>query len=295
MVELLEESGQLGIRIGGQEYARYLFGPSNWKPYLYPLRATNGASLLANAPVDHRHHHGIWFGHGRVDDYDFWLERLSSGRIVHKKFDNLSSGGDVGSFTEQCEWIAPSGSVILTDTRTFTFYESPPEARPFDIEIVLRAPAQTTVTLHPTNEAGLPCIRPAESLTVRGGGTLTNSEGKRNEKEVRGQRASWLDCSGKLGKQTFGLAVFDHPQNPDYPTPWFARDYGPFSPNFGFYAEDPIVLSPRKPLRLRYRIYTHSSDMTEGRVQTAWEEYRDTVQRGDGTPEKADRALGVGR
>ena len=139
MVEILDESGQLAIRIGGQEYARYLYGPSYWKPYLYPLRAASGASLLANAPVDHRHHHGIWFGHGRVDDYDFWLERLNSGRIVHKKFDNLSSGGAVGSFTEQCEWVAPSGSVILTDTRTCTFYESPPEARPFDIEIVLRA------------------------------------------------------------------------------------------------------------------------------------------------------------
>ncbi|HLV81954.1 MAG TPA: PmoA family protein [Chthonomonadaceae bacterium] len=295
MVEIIEESGQLVVRVGGQEYARYQYGPANWKPYLYPLRAANGAPLLANAPVDHRNHHGIWFGHGRVDDYDFWLERLGAGRIAHKKFENLTGGGEVGSFTEQCEWIAPSGSVVLTDTRTFTFYETPPEARVFDIEIVLRAPAQTTVTLSPTNEAGLPCIRPAEGLAVRSGGVLTNSEGKHSEKEVRGQRAAWLDSSGKLGKHACGIAVFDHPQNPDYPTPWFARDYGPFAPNAALYAEEPILLSPRKPLRLRYRVYTHSGDVTEGRVRDAWEEYRDSAQRGDGPADKADRALGVGR
>lgn len=277
MVEILEETEQLIVRISGQEYARYWFGPSRWKPYLYPLRAANGLSLMADAPTDHRHHHGIWVGHGRVDDVDFWLERHNSGRIVHKKFENLITEGDKGSFTEQCDWIAPNGDIRLHDTRTFTFYDTPPEARIFDFELTLRAPSQTTVTLYQTNEAGMPHLRVSEGLSVSTGGLLTNAEGKKNERETYRQRSAWVDCSGKLGRLTCGVAVFDHPQNPDHPTPWFTRDYGPFTPNFGLFQEDPLVIAPRKPLRLRYRIYTHTGDVKEGKVQEAWEEFAASV------------------
>ena|SRR5579871_1130939 len=270
MVEILEENGLLVVRIGGQEYTRYQYGPPRWKPYLYPLRAANGLSLLAEAPTDHRHHHGIWVGHGRVDDNDFWLERHNSGKIVHRKFEGITSG-EIGRFTASSEWVAPDGSIPLNDTRTFTFYDDPPESRRFDLELTLRAAGAATVTLFPTNEAGLPHIRVAEGLTVRTGGTLTNAEGKKNERETYRQRSPWMDCSGKLGRLNCGIAVFDHPQNPDFPTPWFTRDYGPFSPNYGFFQEDPILIAPRKPLRLRYRFFTHSGDATEGGVQAAWE------------------------
>ncbi len=277
MVEIIEENEQLVIRIGGQEYARYQFSPSRWKPYLYPLRAANGLSLLADAPTDHRHHHGIWVGHGRVNDIDFWLERYNSGKIVHRKFENKAGGSDTGSFTETCDWVSPTGQVILSDTRTFTFYDTPLEARYFDFELTLRAPEGATVTLYPTNEAGLPHVRVAESLRVRDGGTLTNAEGKKNERGTYKQRSPWMDCSGKLGRLTCGIALLEHPQNPDFPTPWFTRDYGPFSPNYGFFREEPIVVTPDEPLRLRYRFYTHNGDVQEGRVAEAWEEYRRSV------------------
>jgi hypothetical protein len=73
--------------------------------------------------------------------------------------------------------------------------------------------------------------------------------------------------------------VFDHPDNPEHPTPWFTRDYGPFSPNFGFFREDPLVITPDEPLRLRYRIYTHSGDVEEGGIAEAWAEYARSVGR----------------
>jgi hypothetical protein len=273
MVEISEENGQLIVRIGGQEYTRYQFGPPRWKPYLFPLRAANGLSLLADAPTDHRHHHGLWVGHGRVDDADFWLERHNSGRIVHRKFENIVTGSETGSFTAASDWEAASGDVVLKDTRTFTFYDEPTESRAFDFELVLESPDKRSVTLHPSNEAGLPHIRVAEGLAVKTGGTLTNAEGKTNERGTYKQRSPWLDCSGKLGRLACGIAVFDHPENPDFPTPWFTRDYGPLSPNYGFFQEDPIVISPSEPLRLRYRVFTHSGDVEQGNVAAAWDVY----------------------
>jgi len=277
MVEILEENGQLVIRIAGEEYARYQYGAPRWKPCLHPLRAANGMSLLADAPTDNWNHHGLWIAHGRVDDVDCWLERPKSGKVVHQKFESIQREGPSAGFTERCEWVAPDGEPALADSRTFTFYDMPSETRWFDLDLVLRAPRLKSVSLHPTNEAGLPCIRVAEPLAVRGGGVITNAEGKKNERETYKQRSAWVDCSGKLGRLSCGVAIFDHPGNPDFPTHWFTRDYGPIAPNFGIVMDDPTVISPRSPLRLRYRIYTHSGDVVEGKVADAYEEFRSSI------------------
>ena len=278
MVDILQEPNHLIVRIGGQEYARYAYGVSQWKPYLYPLRAANGLSFLADSPLDHRHHHGFWVGHGRVGDTDFWLERHNSGRIVHQNFAPFVEGEINGGFTETCAWMATNGTTLLNDTRTFTFYESSAEARHFDFEIVLTAPSEEPVILAPTNQAGIPHLRVAEGLTARSGGTLINAAGQKNERETYKQASPWVDCSGTLGRLKCGIALFDHPLNPDFPTPWFTRDYGPVSPNFGFFREDPLEITADTPLRLRYRVYTHSGNAAEGRVAEAWETYRAEVE-----------------
>lgn len=291
MVEIIEEKGQLVVRIQGREYTRYQYGPPRWNPYLYPLRAANGLSFLADAPTDHRHHHGFWVGHGRVNGLDFWLERHNSGRIVPHDFLYIQSGETQGGFAQQCEWVASTGETILTDIRTFTFYTPtassdpndsfyPADAHHFDFDILLRTPDEKPVSLEQTNEAGLPQLRVAEGLTVRSGGTLTNAAGKKNERETYKQRSPWLDCSGILGRLACGVALFDHPANPAYPTPWFTRDYGPFSPNFIFFGEEPFVITPDAPLHLSYRVYTHSGDVQNGRVAEAYERYLEEIRTG---------------
>lgn len=273
MVEILEENGQLIVRIGQHEYARYHFDATLMKPYLYPLRAANGLSLLADSPTDHRHHHGIWVGHGRVEEGDFWQERHNSGKIVHREFVEVVSGESSAHFIERCDWLDPSEGLLLQDERTFRFYNMPVEARHFDFELLLKAPEGRVTTLHPTNEAGLPHVRVAMSLTPRGGGAMTNAEGKKNERQTYRQRSAWIDCSGVLGRITCGLAMFNHPENPEHPTPWFTRDYGPFSPNYGFFLSEPLEITAQNPLHLRYRFYSHSGDVEVGQVQAKWEEY----------------------
>lgn len=292
MVEITEESEQLVVRIGGQEFARYRFGEKLWKPYLFPVLAANGQSILQDAPTDHWNHHGFWVGHSRVDQWDFWQERHNFGRIVHRSFERVQSATDVAAFTEVCDWLAPTGAVALTDTRTFTFHDSPPDAHLFDFEILLRAPSQGAASLFPTTEAGLPAVRVAEGISPKTGGALLNSEGGRNEKGTFRQRAAWLDCSGKLGKLECGIAVFDHPANPDSPTGWYARDYGPFAPNSALLQDEPTIIAPRRPLRLRYRVYVHSGDAAAARVAEVWQEYVDSLRqpdsdRGERATEKA--------
>ena len=41
-----------------------------------------------------------------------------------------------------------------------------------------------------------------------------------------GKRADWIDYWGMIDGKTVGIAIFDHPANPRYPTWWMARGYG---------------------------------------------------------------------
>lgn len=46
-----------------------------------------------------------------------------------------------------------------------------------------------------------------------------------------GTRGRWCSLTGHTGEHTVTIAVFDHPENPGYPTYWHARGYGLFAAN----------------------------------------------------------------
>src|SRR5437588_414345 len=68
---------------------------------------------------------------------------------------------------------------------------------------------------------------------------------------------AWMDYSGPITDQaTEGATWFDHPSNPNYPTPWHVRDDGWLSPPRCLRAGH--NLQPGKPLRLRYGFHFHN-------------------------------------
>lgn len=96
-----------------------------------------------------------------------------------------------------------------------------------------------------------------------GNGTITNSEGGKNESEVWGHTAAWCDYSGELSGQPVGMTIFCHPEN--FRPSWFhARNYGLLEANpfgrqaFGKGEKSSIVVRPNDKLRLRYAVFVHS-------------------------------------
>lgn len=232
------------IRAGAEAVLRYRFAADLWKPYVQSLRLPGGPELLTDAPADHPHHHGLWFGHGRVEaggeQHDLWLERPGRGRLVHT---GLTLGPD--GFTATADWLAADGRPLARDRRAFRIVLGSGDLT-LHIDYTLEGEG---VRLHGSNEAGLPHLRPAPWIAARGGGSVRDSEGRRGEKEIFGQSAAWVDYSGPAG----GLRILDHPGNLGRPTRWFVRDYGPFSPNDGFFDPEPRAL----PLHLRYAVVAH--------------------------------------
>jgi hypothetical protein len=81
----------------------------------------------------------------------------------------------------------------------------------------------------------------------------------------------------------YGIAMFDHPQNPRHPTRWHVREYGLFSANpFGKYyfegrkgqpGEGDLKIPAGEGVTFRWRFYFHEGDERQAQVAERYQEY----------------------
>jgi hypothetical protein len=101
-------------------------------------------------------------------------------------------------------------------------------------------------------------IRVAESMRVKPASGranpsnhIVNSEGDLDA-NAWGRRAKWCAYSGIVNSQIVTIAIFDHPENPRFPTWWMARDYGLLTANpFGRHAFEPESAPHAGDLRIK--------------------------------------------
>jgi hypothetical protein len=97
-------------------------------------------------------------------------------------------------------------------------------------------------------------------------GVYLTSEGVKGE-AAWGTRGRWCSLTGHTGNHTVTIAIFDHPNNPGYPTYWHARGYGLFAANpLGRNIFDPkqsafnYTLEKDQTVTFRYRVVLLSHD-----------------------------------
>lgn len=147
-----------------------------------------------------------------------------------------------------------------------------PELRLIDFHI--RLSAVEDVKIERTNHA-LFSVRVMPHLSVRSGGRLVNAEGFEKEKGTWGKRSAWCDYSGRNGDVVEGIAVFDHPSNPWFPSRWFTRDYGFFSPTpMNWLGPEGLRLARRSQLALHYRVVVHAGDAREAGLAGLFDQWR---------------------
>ena len=289
-VQITELPDRLHIELNGKLFTEYFFKDVP-RPYCYPLIGPGDAAMTRNWPMkttpdeqhDHPHHRSLWFAHGSVNGNDFWSEAKSFGKIVHDGFDQIKSGKDLGIIKSRDKWVASDGTVVCTDERILRIYDTGHEnERLFDFEITLHAPDKDVV-FGDTKE-GTMAVRLAETMRLKGKvghGHIVNSAGVRDE-QTWGKRAEWCDYYGPVDDKTVGMAIFDHPQNPQHPTWWHVRDYGLFAANpFGRHdfeslpdkATGNLTMTAGKSITFRYRFYLHEGDEQQGKVAEHYREY----------------------
>ena len=150
-----------------------------------------------------------------------------------------------------------------------------------DFEITIHA-SQGKVVLGDTKEGSM-AIRLAPTMRVEGKvakGHIINSEGQR-DKSAWGKRASWCDYYGPVDDEIVGVAIFDHPQNPQHPTWWHVRTYGLFAANpFGAHdfekkpkGTGDLTIKSGDSVTFRYRFYFHKGDEKQSKVAEHYREY----------------------
>jgi hypothetical protein len=266
---------QVSFESNGHELSRAHFGKDLKRPFLYPVIGPSGHTLTRmghpHDPVGHSHHNSVWLAHTKVNDVDFWSD-TGKGRIVHQRLEKLTDGDKDASATTFNLWIDEAkNQTLLEERRRITVL--PRTGGESLILIDSQFEAKTDVVFGKT-PFGFLGVRMAKNIGVRdGGGTVRNSTGGVNEKEVLWKPARWVDYSGTVTsdiKRLEGIAIFDHPKNPNHPSVFHVRDDGWMGASFSFAA--PVELGKGKTLRLRYGLYVHDT-LTPAALESHWGEF----------------------
>jgi hypothetical protein len=258
---------KIDVLIDGKLFTSYIYPVMLKKPVLWPVISAGGNELTRCFPMknkageraDHPHHVGIWLNYGDVNGLDFWnnseaipaKDAAKYGTIYHETVEQVKSGKNIATLITTASWKDSSGKKLLDDVTENTF-RCDGDIRIIDRMTVLTA-ANGKVDFT-DNKEGVFAIRVARELELPGKGKmeLTDSHGKVTVVEassdpsvsgnylssegiegskVWGTRGKWMKLYGIVKGEKVAVVIFDHPQNPGYPTYWHARDYGLFAAN----------------------------------------------------------------
>ena len=235
--------------------------------------------------VDHDTlHPGLWMSFGDINGSDFWR---GPAHVEQVDFVDPPHGGTgKGSFAVHNRYVGQTDphQVVCDEEARYTFL-----VRPAGYLLLWDATftADHEIAFGDQEEMGLGfrLATPLRVSTKNGGnlapgnGSILDSNGRKNEKEVWGNSAEWCDYTGTIAGQKVGMTIFCHPDN--FRPSWFhARDYGfmvanPFGrKSFGKGDKSSVVVKPGEKLRLRYGVLIHSGpkgDKTD--LATAYQDY----------------------
>ncbi|KAA6459830.1 hypothetical protein DYQ86_16380 [Acidobacteria bacterium AB60] len=296
-----EAERRVDVTVDGKPFTSFIWPTTLKKPTLFPLITDEGTTVTRGYPleprpgerVDHPHHAGLWFNYGNVNGFDFWNnsdaikpeDRPKMGDVVFNKILSAQSGQNQGKLEVASTWITGEGRPILEQTTRYVF-SGHDHQRTIDLIITLRALDRAVFRDDKEGLLGMRVARWLESPNEKGGsftdasGRVTKVEGGANgeatgvyrtSEGVRGDaawgtRGRWCALTGHTGDRTVTIAIFDHPENPGYPTYWHARGYGLFAANpLGKSIFDPkqtafnYTLEKGSSATFRYRVAVYSS------------------------------------
>jgi hypothetical protein len=253
------------VRVDGATFTVYRFGAGQKYPYFYPVNGpSTGLSVTTESSLPYPHHRSLFFGCDKVNGGNYWQEGSEQGQIVSTGPSIVKNGPASVQIGDECEWRKPGQAPIIADRRDIRIEAPSAAVRVIDFGVSLSA--LTGIKIERTNHS-LFSARVMPDLSVQSGGTLVNAEGALGEKGTYGVRSAWCDYSGRHCGTTEGLAIFDSPSNPWFPSRWFTRDYGFFSPTpMEWLGQDGLYLKQGETLRLNYRVVVHAGDAVQADI-----------------------------
>ncbi len=263
---------RLVVDVDGKRFTCYKYGSLQKYPYFWPVNGpTSGKSVTTESSWPWPHHHSLFFGCDQVNGGNYWQDANERGQIVSQGPKITVAEGPAVTFVDDCLWRQPGKDPIIRDHRTVTISAPKPHLRTIDFEVTLDP--LVDIRIGKTNHSFF-SARMVPELSVDSGGTLINAQGDLAEKGTFGVASPWCDYSGTCEGITEGLAIFQNPTNRWYPSKWFTRNYGFFSPTPMYWPEGQYTEIPKgQPLTLRYRVVVHDGDVKQAGIAKLFAEY----------------------
>ncbi len=265
------------IRVNSITFTCYRFGDGQKYPYFYPVNGpSSGISVTTESSLPYPHHRSLWFGCDKVNGGNYWQEGNERGQIISKNIEIVKTDTTLIHIKNECIWKQPHEAPIISELRDIRISAPTDEIRIVDFEITLTA--LTDITIKKTNHS-LFSARMDPALSVKEGGTLINAEGNSGEKSTAGFESVWCDYYGSRNGIVEGLAIYDSPNNPWYPSKWFTRDYGFFSPTNLNWISNEITFLLGESIKLEYRAVVHSGTTEEADIGQLYEQWVNTTNK----------------
>jgi hypothetical protein len=260
------------VRAGEKLVTAYTFSHDQKYPWFYPVNGpVSGKSVTTESSQPYPHHHSLFFGCDKVNGANYWQDSHARGQILSQGPAIVKAEGDAVIFTDTCLWKQPAKDPVIRDERHVTI--TMPSQDLYYIDFVITLHPLVDIHIAKTNHS-LFSARMRPELSVESGGVIRNAKGSKDSAGAHGAESPWCDYSGTEDGVTEGLAIFQHPENEWYPSRFFTRDYGFFSPTPLNWLEDGYAIPKEKPLTLRYRVVVHAGDAAQADIPALFEAWK---------------------
>jgi hypothetical protein len=243
--------------------------------------------LTDDFPVDHYHHHGLFWGWPHVTiggrEYDLW--KMRGIRIEFQRWLEKNTSAESAKLGVENAWVVRD-KPVMKEEAWLEIHPANDEGRIIDVTLKW-TPTDQPITLggaEGKSYGGVSLRFAPRKETV-----ITVPDGRAGE-DLLITKLPWADLSGKFERNASaaggkadtrapgvsdpgysGGALLVHPDHADFPPEWMTRDYGLLC--VGWPGVNAKTLQPGETVTLRYRIWLHRGAPTATRIQEVYETY----------------------
>lgn len=262
-----EQAGTISVfRAGGKEAILTQNARPDTRPYIHPIVAPDGKGLLTEyRPAHHLHQTGLYWGLKMVNGRDYFMNwqgkywRRVAATVTRKK-------GPQVSWQTIYELLDEQGQAILTETQNWTMQEKDGQ---YLLDLEWQGKAHTHINLGKFYVGGLFLRMPWQKGDR---GEVVNALGQK-DKDAEQQRAIWADIGIQVkGRQNLAhIAIFDHPDNRAFPTPWRVDNELGLGPSIQILGDWQIPKDQTEIIR--YRLVAYTGELQQASLTRAWKDF----------------------
>jgi hypothetical protein len=236
------------------------------RPYIHPIAAPDGKGILTQfSPDHHKHQTGLYWGLKEVNGRDYFMnwkedywQKVSAAVVVAE--------GNQVKWQTVYNLLDENKQPLLTETQTWAMQQ---QEGKYLVDLEWKGEAKSEVEIGKFYVGGL-FLRMPWYKGIHG--EVINANGQRNQ-EAEGQRAIWADIGIQVeGRNDLAhIAIFDHPDNAVFPTPWRVDNELGIGPSRQILGDWKIEKGKRAIFRYRLVIYT--GELNHAELAQQWKQY----------------------